>query len=412
MGKKVSVLCITYNQEKYISKALDSIFSQNTTFDFEVIVHDDASTDGTKAIIEKYKERFGDKLKVYYEKNNKYSTGELEQILNDIIICDSESEYVAFCEGDDYWIDRQKLQIQVDYMDEHPKCVLTGHNSLWVDNITHEITVCNGIEKQGKVSVEEIIGNRRGCFATASMVLRREKFVRPEPFSECSIGDWPRKLYLAEQGDVYYFDRIMSVYNLYANNSWSLSTIQRKNRIIHELDMITFFKKLDAHWNYMYKNAIDRQIESFANDIIYQLDKDDTQDKESIISNIYSETGKKYCEACKMIIDRIGLKENENEKLIEFANKYTYRVIMGCGTKAIKLTELMEKLHMTVDGYVVSNNQTAPFEYNKKRVWRLCDMPFEKKNVAIIIGIQNDIQEEIVSSLNENGISEYFWPSI
>ena len=65
MGKKVSVLCITYNQEKYISKALDSIFSQNTTFDFEVIVHDDASTDGTKAILEKYKERFGDKLKVY-----------------------------------------------------------------------------------------------------------------------------------------------------------------------------------------------------------------------------------------------------------------------------------------------------------------------------------------------------------
>ena len=69
-------------------------------------------------------------------------------------------------------------------------------------------------------------------------------------------------------------------------------------------------------------------------------------------------------------------------------------------------------LNIDIDGYVVSNNQIVPFEYNKKKVWRLRDLPFEKKDVAVIIGIQSDIRDEIIQSLNENGFNDFFWPSV
>lgn len=411
MKKKVSVLCVVFNHEKYISRALNSIFSQKTQFEFEVIVHDDASTDGTKAILEKYKTRYGKKLKVYYEEENKYSRGELQNILNDIILNEAEGDYIALCEGDDYWLDDNKLQIQVDYMDNHQDCVMSGHNSLWVDNTTNEITVCNGVDSEGRVSISELIGNRNGCFSTASIVLRKEKYVLPKPFSECGIGDWPMKLYSAEQGYVYYFNRIMSVYNLYTDNSWSKNTLQLTNKIIHEMDMITFFIKLNCHWNYMYENDIQTQIDSCINDIIYQIES-----KGEIVStkiaDINDLTNRKYQDAYEMINRKIILREKEDSELKAFVGKHIYNCIMGCGVKAKKLTEHMQKLNIDIDGYVVSNNQIVPFEYNKKKVWRLRDLPFEKKDVAVIIGIQSDIRDEIIESLNENGFNDFFWPSV
>ena len=113
----VTIRCLTYNHEPYIRQCLEGFVMQKTNFRFEAIVHDDASTDGTAAIIREYAEKYPDIIKPIYETENQYSKhdGSLRRIMD----AHTHGKYVAMCEGDDYWIDPLKLQKQVDFLEEH-----------------------------------------------------------------------------------------------------------------------------------------------------------------------------------------------------------------------------------------------------------------------------------------------------
>lgn len=121
----VTIRCLTYNHEPYIRQCLEGFVMQKTNFRFEAIVHDDASTDGTAAIIREYAEKYPDIIKPIFETENQYSKrdGTLSRILDEY----THGKYVAKCEGDDYWIDPYKLQKQVDYLENHPECVYSCH---------------------------------------------------------------------------------------------------------------------------------------------------------------------------------------------------------------------------------------------------------------------------------------------
>ena len=114
----VSIKCITYNHEPFIRQCLEGFVMQKTNFRFEAIVHDDASTDGTAAIIREYAEKYPDIIKPIYETENQYSKhdGSLKRIMN----AHMHGKYIATCEGDDYWTDPLKLQKQVDFLERHP----------------------------------------------------------------------------------------------------------------------------------------------------------------------------------------------------------------------------------------------------------------------------------------------------
>lgn len=117
----VVIRCLTYNHESYIRDALEGFVMQKTNFPFVAIVHDDASTDGTAAIIREYAERYPDIIKPIYETENQYSKGDgsLGRIMNGA--CEATgAKYIAMCEGDDFWTDPNKLQIQVDFLESHP----------------------------------------------------------------------------------------------------------------------------------------------------------------------------------------------------------------------------------------------------------------------------------------------------
>ena len=121
----VSIRCITYNHEKYISQCLDGFLMQETRFPFEVIVHDDASTDHTAEIIRNYEMRYPHIIKPIYEIENQYSKN--DGSLNRIIDSHLKGKYIAHCEGDDYWCDSKKLQKQFDYLESHEDCFVVGH---------------------------------------------------------------------------------------------------------------------------------------------------------------------------------------------------------------------------------------------------------------------------------------------
>lgn len=125
----VSIKCTVYNHEPYLRQCLDGFVMQKTNFPFEAIVHDDASTDGSAAIIREYAEKYPDIIKPIYETENQYSKkdGSLGRIMNAAIHPDVK--YIALCEGDDYWIDPNKLQKQFDFMESHQDYSLCCHET-------------------------------------------------------------------------------------------------------------------------------------------------------------------------------------------------------------------------------------------------------------------------------------------
>lgn len=123
----VSVCCLAYNHEKYIRQTLEGFVSQKTDFKFEVIVHDDASTDKTESIIEEFGQKYPDIIKPIFQVENQYSKG--VKILDAYIYPRCNGRYLCYCEGDDYWCDKDKLQKQFDVLEEHPECSICVHKA-------------------------------------------------------------------------------------------------------------------------------------------------------------------------------------------------------------------------------------------------------------------------------------------
>ncbi len=125
---KVVVKCLAYNQGRYIQDTLESFVNQKTDFNYVVIVHDDASTDNTKDIISRYAEKYPNLILPVFEEENQWSKHDdsLFRIVNRALLA-TGAPYVALCEGDDYWIDDNKLRKQVEFMDSHPKCMICFH---------------------------------------------------------------------------------------------------------------------------------------------------------------------------------------------------------------------------------------------------------------------------------------------
>lgn len=124
-GILVSISCITYNHAPYIRECLDGFMMQQTNFPFEVLIHDDASTDGTTEIIQEYAEKYPDIIKPLYEEENQWVKGRRGSAVFNFPR--AQGKYIALCEGDDYWTDPLKLQKQVDFLESHPDYVMCTH---------------------------------------------------------------------------------------------------------------------------------------------------------------------------------------------------------------------------------------------------------------------------------------------
>lgn len=129
----VSICCITYNHEKFIADAINGFLMQKTTFPFEIIIHDDASTDSTRDVILQYQSEYPDLIRTIFQTENQYSQG---NHAFPFTFQAAKGKYLALCEGDDYWIDPYKLQKQVEFLENNPEYVACYHNyvGFWQDN--------------------------------------------------------------------------------------------------------------------------------------------------------------------------------------------------------------------------------------------------------------------------------------
>ena len=243
----VSILVTAYNHAPYIAEALDSFLMQKTDFPFEVIIHDDASTDGTARIIREYAERYPEIIVPFYQEKNLFSQGIV--IYDQVFFPVARGKYFASIEGDDYWCDENKLQLQVDYMEAHPECACCVHNTV--------IHSCDG-SAPDRLYIADVHGDRDldfrtvmlgmgRAYHTSSLLARREWMIDPPKFYYTAysygFGDQPRAVWFLLNGGVHFIDRPMSVYRVRSNpESWSANLdrhySQLKRFVLGELAMI------------------------------------------------------------------------------------------------------------------------------------------------------------------------------
>lgn len=217
----VSICCITYNQEAYIRDALEGFVRQKTDFEWELLIHDDASTDRTAEIIREYAKRYPDRIFPILQTENQYSQG-LTNISGTFNFPRARGKYIAMCEGDDYWTDETKLQRQVDFMEAHPGCSLCLHSAkVEVQGRALTEHKMRPYHRSRKIRPEEIIDKTSG-YPTASLMFRRSMVEQlPDFYVNAPIADIPLQLMSAARGWAYYMDRCMCVYRLGGAASWT-----------------------------------------------------------------------------------------------------------------------------------------------------------------------------------------------
>ena len=262
-GPIVSILCLTYNHENYIEEAIDSFLMQETNFPFEIIIHDDTSTDNTVNKIKTYAERYPHIIKTILQKENQYSQGKRVALF---LYEKAKGKYYAVCEGDDYWIDSKKLQIQIDLMKQNPECHMSFHAAESRFNHDKFGKIIAKHANSNKVfSISEVILGGGGFCPTASIVVRKEVISNlPDFFYAAPVGDYPLQIFASLNGGLLYIDRVMSVYRKGVEGSWShsMKNIDNKrklyNRTIKTLNMLKIF--LDEKYNKQYHLVIDKKI--------------------------------------------------------------------------------------------------------------------------------------------------------
>ena len=255
----VSVLCTTYNHEKYIRDCLEGFVTQKTNFAYEVIVHDDASTDCTADIIREYERKYPKIIKPIFQTENQYSQG--VPITATFILPIVRGRFIALCEGDDYWTSPDKLQKQVEGMLMHPSCSMCVHKVAEVneDKTPTGVSFPSTALTSGVMSPERFyeIG-KEYSFHTSSYCVRTDFYrdfrLNPPDFvKKCDVGDEAAMLYMGLMGEVLYIADEMSCYRRGAQVSWSANNYKSIDKMIsHGRKMIETFMAFDEHSNRAY----------------------------------------------------------------------------------------------------------------------------------------------------------------
>lgn len=228
----VSVYCLTYNHEAYIRRTLEGFVRQETDFDFEVIVHDDASTDGTARIIREFEKKHPDIIRPVLQTQNQWSRG--VQIVERYIWPRVTGRYMAVCEGDDFWTDRHKLQKQFDYMEAHPDCTFCFTNGRILDENRGSVRAFIPYTKRDaglfdplKEDYDLHDFHRLTFIPTSSFFFRSSCYgeLMKVPVRHCPSGDLRLRMFVTSQGYAHFINEKTCLYR--ENVPGSMMTVWR-----------------------------------------------------------------------------------------------------------------------------------------------------------------------------------------
>lgn len=264
MKPRVSVCVPTYNHEAFIGQCLDGILAQQTSFPVEIVIGDDGSTDTAPTRIRDYADRYPDRIRAFLHPHNQ---GPLEprefagrnNVLGLLAAC--EGEFIALCEGDDYWTDPLKLQKQVDFMDAHPNYSLCHHNMRVIYEDGSPEHPFNPPDQPATSTVEAILADR-WIIATASLLYRN--YFRHEPYADwharAASGDWALAIQLAARGPIGYLNEVMGVYRRHRGG---LSNVHAQHNLFFLENRRAMFAAVNEWLDYRYDTTIQKTLAAY-----------------------------------------------------------------------------------------------------------------------------------------------------
>lgn len=270
----VSICCAVYNHEKYLRKCLEGFLQQKTNFKFEILIHDDASTDNSTEIIREYEKRYPDIIKPIYQTENQFSQG--ARIGWEFQYPRANGKYIALCEGDDYWCDEMKLQRQFDEMEKNENASICVHTVRHIKEdgaLLDTQNPADPIEQNtlyGAEAIKTIVDYGMYPFQTSSFFFRmsyiKDVIERNLPdFMQISpVGDVPLLLYLASKGEIIYIPEVMSCYRLQSAGSWNMSLQKSVGKRIAEYKKeIASYILYDVYTEGIYSKYMERAVDHF-----------------------------------------------------------------------------------------------------------------------------------------------------
>jgi glycosyltransferase involved in cell wall biosynthesis len=232
----VTVACAAYNHEKYISRAIEGFLKQKTSFPVEIIIHDDASTDKTAQIIKEFASEHPELIVPVLQTENQFSKKQ-GSIYPRFIFPLAKGKYIALCDGDDYWIDPNKLQKQVSFLEKNPDFSICFHKVRilkegrffkdFMTKVPSEITTIEDLANGNYIQTPSVIF-RNGLFNDMSWLFR-----------DCPVGDYVTHLLNARNGKIKYIDEVMAVYRIHPTSFWSsMNQIDRLKKWINMQDLL------------------------------------------------------------------------------------------------------------------------------------------------------------------------------
>lgn len=256
----VSIYCKAYNHEKYIRQCLDGFVGQVTNFKYEIVIHDDASTDHTADIIREYEAKYPDLMRPIYQTENQYS--KRVPVFTKFMLPLMRGKYIACCEGDDYWTDPNKLQRQVDFLESHEGYSACVHNTM-VINMTNGKQFLNYPNEDKDLSLQDVIKGGMACYQTSSLMYHR-RFAehRPEFLRmQNGAGDYPLSIYLTLEDKIHYLGDCMSVYRFGGEGSWTKRLGDNSERKIKNLTrQIAMLRAADSYSEQKRHDVFEEQI--------------------------------------------------------------------------------------------------------------------------------------------------------
>ena len=302
---KVSIWMSAYNHEKYISQCLDSVLAQKTDFDFEIVLGEDFSKDRTREIVIEYKNRYPDKFKLYLPEKN---IGMMEMDIATWNLC--TGEYIALLNGDDYWTDENKLQVQADFLDNNPDAVMCYHKAK-VENETTGYVFETVYPESGEELNAEYLLLGYNPVMTPTVMIRNILDV-PDYYRELPYGDMPLYLLLSQKGKIKYIDRLMSLYRIHPSGQWQGESVY--NNLLKD---IKFYEIMNEKLDYKYEDLINKIFSQRYFDLtLHSIERNDTEKAKKYYSKLL-EKNKNFSQINKEDSDILGnLLFKETDRLL------------------------------------------------------------------------------------------------
>ncbi len=399
---ELSIFCLTYNHVAYIEDALKGFLKQKTAYRFNIFIFDDASTDGTSDIVRKYEQTYPDLIQAFISPVNTYKSAERYSLMKQLYKRFLPGKYIALCEGDDYWSDENKLQKQVEFLECHPECSMVTHafEILHCADQTHSLATFR--EGDGYLTPEEIILQPKGNLGTASLVMRKEIFLRENGFPKCDVGDVPMQLYALMLGKIYYMDRVMSVYRYMHEGSWCMEyTSDTTKAIEHQIKFARFLIEYNVFSDNMFDQLIWHKIVGYLYTVIETAYKAN-QRKINIFLPENPGLLKEINRVLNWFYGEPELTEEEKKKICGAGHIY----IMGKGKYSEFVKKSLNALGVKIAGYVLSRKDEKEISNDTFSL----DEVARERGILLVIGISQNKEEELLEMFAEKAVYHFITP--